>query len=361
MRDFTTSTHRAPREWEPGEDGRGTRTLAHAQAHRRRGAGGRAQRRQEHAALGHLGGAAQDRRLPLHHLGAEPRRGRDCRITGPSWWPISPGSSRAPTRARAWDSSSCAMWSGPGCWPSWSRSTAPDPQQVYDRLREEIRAYSEALFEKPHVVLLSKRDLLPADAPLPELRGSRRDGAARRFLDLGPGWRISRSIYGRLCRREGRRAPAESAECLGTGRAGWRTNGRRSGAGGLRRPRVHARDRRGPDRPPCSPTATPRSAPSRRRSRFYAPCPGSPVPRLRQSQKRLSRPVSERSRRLTRWGQRASCRIDPAFPEALKEIPDPPTLLFALGELALLERPGCRHRRQSRPLAPTVRRCAGRW
>jgi GTP-binding protein len=47
---------------------------------------------------------------------------------------------------------------------------ATDPQKVYDQLREEIRAYSEALFEKPHVVLLTKRDLLPTGAPLPELQ-----------------------------------------------------------------------------------------------------------------------------------------------------------------------------------------------
>jgi GTP-binding protein len=46
---------------------------------------------------------------------------------------------------------------------------AADPQQVYDQLREEIRAYSQALFEKPHVVLLSKRDLLPPGDPLPQL------------------------------------------------------------------------------------------------------------------------------------------------------------------------------------------------
>ena len=46
---------------------------------------------------------------------------------------------------------------------------AADAQRVYDKLREEIRAYSETLFEKPHVVLLSKRDLLPSDGPLPEL------------------------------------------------------------------------------------------------------------------------------------------------------------------------------------------------
>jgi GTP-binding protein len=46
---------------------------------------------------------------------------------------------------------------------------AADPQLVYDRLRHEIHAYSAALFGKPHVVLLSKRDLLPSGSPLPNL------------------------------------------------------------------------------------------------------------------------------------------------------------------------------------------------
>ena len=45
----------------------------------------------------------------------------------------------------------------------------PEPQLVYDRLRHEIQAYSEALFHKPHVVLLSKRDLLAEHDPLPVL------------------------------------------------------------------------------------------------------------------------------------------------------------------------------------------------
>lgn len=46
---------------------------------------------------------------------------------------------------------------------------SPDPQQTYDLLRGELRAYSEVLFQKPHLVLLSKRDLLPPGEPLPEL------------------------------------------------------------------------------------------------------------------------------------------------------------------------------------------------
>jgi GTP-binding protein len=46
---------------------------------------------------------------------------------------------------------------------------SPDPQATYDRLRNEVRQYSGALDDKPHVIVLTKRDLLPADHPLPEL------------------------------------------------------------------------------------------------------------------------------------------------------------------------------------------------
>jgi GTP-binding protein len=44
-----------------------------------------------------------------------------------------------------------------------------DAQAVYQRLRHEVRQYSPALAEKPHVVLLTKRDLLPAGEAVPEL------------------------------------------------------------------------------------------------------------------------------------------------------------------------------------------------
>ncbi|MFN8650338.1 MAG: GTPase ObgE [Gemmatimonadales bacterium] len=44
-----------------------------------------------------------------------------------------------------------------------------DPQGVYNQLRHEVESYSTALFQKPHVVLLSKRDLLPEGDALPDL------------------------------------------------------------------------------------------------------------------------------------------------------------------------------------------------
>jgi GTPase len=46
----------------------------------------------------------------------------------------------------------------------------PDPQAAYQRLRQEVRLYSEALTETPHVVLLTKRDLLAPGDPLPPVQ-----------------------------------------------------------------------------------------------------------------------------------------------------------------------------------------------
>jgi GTPase len=51
-----------------------------------------------------------------------------------------------------------------------------NPQASYDRLRDEVSAYSPALAQKDHLVLLTKLDLLPPGAPLPELNTA---GAAR--------------------------------------------------------------------------------------------------------------------------------------------------------------------------------------
>ena len=46
---------------------------------------------------------------------------------------------------------------------------APDPQAVYDQLRGEVSQYSATLAERPHVVVLTKRDLLPEGDDVPVL------------------------------------------------------------------------------------------------------------------------------------------------------------------------------------------------
>jgi GTP-binding protein len=44
-----------------------------------------------------------------------------------------------------------------------------DPQATYELLRREAGAYSRWLARKPHVVVFTKRDLIPPDQPLPDL------------------------------------------------------------------------------------------------------------------------------------------------------------------------------------------------
>jgi GTP-binding protein len=44
-----------------------------------------------------------------------------------------------------------------------------DPAATYELLRREAAAYSPALADKPHIVVFTKLDLLPLDAPAPEL------------------------------------------------------------------------------------------------------------------------------------------------------------------------------------------------
>ena len=46
---------------------------------------------------------------------------------------------------------------------------AEDPQAEYEMLRAELRAHSDELAEKPHCVIISKMDLLPADAEPPSI------------------------------------------------------------------------------------------------------------------------------------------------------------------------------------------------
>jgi GTP-binding protein len=47
-----------------------------------------------------------------------------------------------------------------------------DAQATYDQLRREIAAYSPALAAKDHLVVLTKRDLLPSEAELPQLEAA---------------------------------------------------------------------------------------------------------------------------------------------------------------------------------------------
>ena len=62
---------------------------------------------------------------------------------------------------------------------------SPDPRAAYLRLRDEVRLYSPALAETPHVLVLTKRDLLPAADPLPRIEAP--DAAARLAISSASG------------------------------------------------------------------------------------------------------------------------------------------------------------------------------
>jgi GTP-binding protein len=56
---------------------------------------------------------------------------------------------------------------------------ALEPQQEYDRLMTELRAYSEEMAAKPHCVVFTKADLLPPEWPSPSVEAA---GAWGQFL-----------------------------------------------------------------------------------------------------------------------------------------------------------------------------------
>jgi GTP-binding protein len=62
---------------------------------------------------------------------------------------------------------------------------SPDPQRAYDLLMREAATYSPELAAKPHVVVLTKLDLLAPGAPLPSLEP--RDGAPVRAISAVTG------------------------------------------------------------------------------------------------------------------------------------------------------------------------------
>ena len=85
-----------------------------------------------------------------------------------------------------------------------------DPQATYDGLRSEVRQYSSALADKEHVVILTKRDLLPADHPLPELRAAEALGVRAISSAAGSGLEELKEYLWKLIEQSKANQPADS-------------------------------------------------------------------------------------------------------------------------------------------------------
>jgi GTP-binding protein len=90
---------------------------------------------------------------------------------------------------------------------------SPNPRDTYERLREEVRQYSSDLAEKNHVVVLTKRDLLPAGDPLPELHAPDAAGVRAVSSVAGSGVEELKEYLWKLV-EEAKAAGKDSAEDL---------------------------------------------------------------------------------------------------------------------------------------------------
>ena len=151
---------------------RGALAAPRAQAAGRRRPGRVPERRQVDPDRAGLGGQAEDRRLPVHHPRAQPRRrARRRRVRA--------GRHPRPDRGAAgaagdWATSSSATWSGPGrcaCWSTSRESSGlPSPAEQERILLAELSAYRAELLDRPRIVAGSL-DLAP-DAVGPARRFS---------------------------------------------------------------------------------------------------------------------------------------------------------------------------------------------
>ncbi len=81
---------------------------------------------------------------------------------------------------------------------------APDPQAAYATLRREVTAYAASVADKPSVVVLTKTDLLAGGAPLPPLHAPEAEGVLDVSAVAGRGldglrevlWMLVRAAHG---------------------------------------------------------------------------------------------------------------------------------------------------------------------
>ena len=237
-----------------GRGGRGALAPPRAQAHGRRRPGRLPQRGQEHADLPHLGGQAQDRRLPVHHPRAPPRRRavRRARVRR----------GRHPRAHRGGER-------GPG-----ARPPVPSPHRAGPRPARAARPGARRTSDRPRTrsdVLLAGTGPLPARAagaaparqwaPRPTSRVEPCDGL-RISAVTGEGVDDLLGATGRAGRRGARPQPPGRRPSSSTARAEEGVRVERGDDGGfvVRRPRRRAGG--GRDRPHQRPGAGLRAPPA---------------------------------------------------------------------------------------------------
>jgi GTP-binding protein len=89
---------------------------------------------------------------------------------------------------------------------------AEDLQATYDRLRSEVQQYSPALAEKQHIVVLTKRDLQPVEHSLPDI--SAPDAAGIRAISSASGQGVEelKEFLWKFVEEAKVREPTESVE-----------------------------------------------------------------------------------------------------------------------------------------------------
>ena len=165
---FATSTHQAPREWEPGEEGEEReielvlKLIADVGLVGEPNAG--------KSTLLSVVSAARPRSPTIPSPRSSPISAWSA-LAGqrPSWWPTSPASSRARTRGRDWGCGSCGTSSARATLAFLIPADSLEPQEEYEKLRVELESYSAELMKTPHCVVFTKADLLPPELPAPRV------------------------------------------------------------------------------------------------------------------------------------------------------------------------------------------------
>ena len=265
---FLSNRRRAPAFAEQGEVGEEHWLRLELKLHGRRRPRRLPQRRQVHADLRHLGGQAEDRRLPVHHPRAEPRRGAARRRHRSSSSPTSRASSRGRARGAASATSSSATSSGPAsscCCSTWRRWPSTRPPSRSGSCSASSAATSPSCSTGPGSWSGSRADLADPDARLRRACGSP-PSPARACA------RCSGAMADGGAARRGPSCPSPTrSSCTGPVAEGYRVerdDDRRLGrarppgraGGGPVRPHQHRGARRGPP-PPARPSASTRRWP----------------------------------------------------------------------------------------------------